>query len=406
VSHRPRESAHPEFWVPGAEPSREFLLAAACCRWPPHRSREAAIRNAASRVDDWDSFVRLASRHRVIGFVGDALGGIVDLPTPAADELTRRKAQIARQNFRFAAELARLQNAFDAAQLPVLVLKGLALAKLAFGDYQLKQARDLDLLVPLASVERAVLLLEQVGYILDFPARRLSQADLDALPRYSKEIGLFHPQRRFHVELHWRLAYNLELLKDVDAFSRPQKVALSSAINVFTLPSNDLVAYLCVHGAYHGWSRLKWLADLNALIASGASDITLLYRHAQACGAGLCAGQALILCSRLFGLQLPAELAEKLCRNGRISKLTKIAVSAMTRPEIGRDDGIRVVLGNVRLQFLIGNGWKFFQQQCRLMAVGVIDVVELPLPLPLHFLYPLLRLPLWLGRRIFGRAHK
>jgi hypothetical protein len=30
---------------------------------------------------------------------------------------------------------------------------------------------------------------------------------------------------------------------------------------------------------------------------------------------------------------------------------------------------------------------------------GVADIVRVPLPRPLHFIYPLLRLPLWLWRR-------
>jgi hypothetical protein len=50
-------------------------------------------------------------------------------------------------------------------------------------------------------------------------------------------------------------------------------------------------------------------------------------------------------------------------------------------------------------QFLLGQGWAFFAAQCRTASVGIIDVVSLPLPPYLRFLYPLLRLPLWLGRR-------
>jgi hypothetical protein len=50
-------------------------------------------------------------------------------------------------------------------------------------------------------------------------------------------------------------------------------------------------------------------------------------------------------------------------------------------------------------QFLLGQGWAFFAAQCRTASVGIIDVISLPLPSYLHFLYPLLRLPLWLWRR-------
>jgi len=52
-----------------------------------------------------------------------------------------------------------------------------------------------------------------------------------------------------------------------------------------------------------------------------------------------------------------------------------------------------------RTQFLLGQGSAFFAAQVRTAAVGIIDVISLPLPPYLHFLYPLLRLPLWLWRR-------
>ena len=37
----------------------EFLLTAACCRWPPSDERAASIRDTAKRVTDWDRFMRL-----------------------------------------------------------------------------------------------------------------------------------------------------------------------------------------------------------------------------------------------------------------------------------------------------------------------------------------------------------
>jgi hypothetical protein len=50
-------------------------------------------------------------------------------------------------------------------------------------------------------------------------------------------------------------------------------------------------------------------------------------------------------------------------------------------------------------QFLLGQGWAFFAAQCRIASIGIIDVISLPLPPYLHFLYPLSQLPLWLWRR-------
>ena len=51
------------------------------------------------------------------------------------------------------------------------------------------------------------------------------------------------------------------------------------------------------------------------------------------------------------------------------------------------------------MQFLLGGGRRNVVAQCRVMSVRLDDIVRYPLPGPLHFLYPMLRLPLWLWRR-------
>jgi hypothetical protein len=84
-----------------------------------------------------------------------------------------------------------------------------------------------------------------------------------------------------------------------------------------------------------------------------------------------------------------------------VKKLMTIALDAMTAPraETEADGGVAGVMRIVRTQFLLGQGWAFHAAQIRAMAAGPADVIRFPLPMPLHFLYPLLRLPLWLWRR-------
>ena len=49
-----------------------------------------------------------------------------------------------------------------------------------------------------------------------------------------------------------------------------------------------------MHGALHWWHRLKWLADVNALLAAKpAREVELLIGGAEARGAGRAATQAL-----------------------------------------------------------------------------------------------------------------
>jgi hypothetical protein len=379
-----------------------FVLAAACCRWPPSEARHAAVRTAACAIADWNDFLLQVNRQRVAGLVNDALSlAEIALPPAIAEKLAARAQQIAWRNLSNGAETIRLQRAFEAANIPVLVLKGVALAQLAYGSLKTKDSRDIDLLIRPDRVEAALLVLENEGYALSYPAEHLSKTQRLAVFRYAREVQLSHRDHKLRVELQWRAANNPLLLKGVDANSPAQLVWLDEGMSVRTLAQEDLFAYLCVHGAQHAWSRLKWLADLNALVAAGDGDIERLYRHAELIGAAFCAGQALLLCNRLLDLKLPPDLADEIEQDGRSERLVKMAVRTMldnrAEAQTGRSfvSKMRVILA----QFLLGKGWPFFWAEYRVEFVRILDVIDFPLPAFLHFLYPLIRLPLWLWRR-------
>jgi len=382
--------------------SPEFLLTAACCRWPPSDERAAAIRVAARKISDWGRFLSVIKNHRVAVLVFKALrAATIEIPPAALAELDAIVQTNAPRGLRLAAETVRLQSLLIEGGISNLVLKGVALERLAYDSIAAKQTRDIDLLVPPERAEQALNLLEGDGYSLSLPAKRLSAIQRRALIRHAREVELIKPGTKVRVELQWRAANNPVLLRGIDAHAAAQTVMLSEGTNVRTLAPDGLFAYLCVHGAHHAWSRLKWLADLSALIASTKPDLEQLYRHARSVGAGLCAGQALLLCQNLFGLKLPAAIAAELQTSQRCQRLVAVAMAAMAASNLAaeRDLGVRAVTRELRNQFLLGRGLRFYAVQCRLALVGVADIVRLPLPAPLHFVYPLLRLPLWLWRR-------
>jgi hypothetical protein len=379
-----------------------FLLTAACCRWPPSEKRNAAVRTAAAGVVDWNDFLRQVNRQRVAGLAYEALlSAGITAPPAIAQDLAVQAQNIARRNLSFAAETVRVQRVLETASIPALVLKGVALCQLAYGSLKIKHARDIDLLVSPDHAETAMHLLERDGYTFVLPAQHPSGKQRRALIRYSREAEFIHRDHRLRLELQWRVADNPYLLKGVDAHSATQNVTLVDNVSVRTLLPDDLFAYLCLHGARHAWSRLKWLADVSALIAAHDSDIERIYRHAQRIGAGLCAGQALLLCQRLLAMRLPPNLAEEISASRRVERLVAIALCAMTASNAPTevDGGVAGVTRSVHTQFLLGEGLAFYLAQCRVASVGPADVIRWPLPGFLHFLYPLLRLPLWLWRR-------
>jgi hypothetical protein len=75
----------------------------------------AAVRGAAE-TPDWPGVLDLARRHRVEALVQEALAAAgVDAPPPVAARLAARTHDIARRNLAMAADVVRIQHAFDAA---------------------------------------------------------------------------------------------------------------------------------------------------------------------------------------------------------------------------------------------------------------------------------------------------
>jgi hypothetical protein len=380
----------------------EFALVAVCCRWPPTAEVAAEVQQRAAGALDWRLVLRIAERHRVVGLVHHALHGAgVSCPEDVQAILKLKSASIARQNLALAAETLRLRRHFDEAGIAALVVKGASLAQRAYGSTAFKHGRDIDLVVPPANAFAALQILEGDGYALVDPARELTDAQRHAYIARGYQMELFNAPRGTRVELHWRLSENPHLLAGIDAFADGQFVPLAGGL-VRTLSDADLFAYLCVHGAIHFWFRLKWLADLNALLAAkNDAELDALYAHAQAHGAGLCAGQALLLCERLLGLRTSPVLHDVLVRDRGVRRLVAISLGCM----IGINPAAEPVLdaaqraAELRWRFMVGRGPRFLLAQCAIAITAPADVLRWPLPPPLRFIYPLVRLPSWIMRR-------
>lgn len=379
-----------------------FRLATACCRWPGDSRRDAAVTAAARDIGDWPRFLRFVRHHRIEALAHASLSSAeVPLPGDVAALLHERAQVIAQRNLAMAAETARLQGVLDAAGIPSLVLKGAALAQLAYGSLALKFSQDIDLAVAPESVDDAIGVLTRDGYRLTRPASRLDKRQRALVAAYGREIALRHPQRPFEVELRWQLVNSPSLIGGIDARAPCQNVSLGGALAVRTLLGQDLFAYLCVHGGGHGWSRLQWLADFNAFIAArDEAALRHLYRHAHNLGAGPCAMIALALCERLLGRDLPADIACDIGASARTRMAAALSLGLMTGPNVisgGRHERTtRVAL----MQWLIGASLRHYAGTLRDLSFRLDDMLAWPLPRALHWLYPLSRLPLWMWRKV------
>jgi len=200
------------------------------------------------------------------------------------------------------------------------------------------------------------------------------------------------------LELHHRLNANPHLMATLQVADARRGVSVGGA-TLRTLDEDDLFSYLCTHGAVSRWFRLKWLADIQALLSGRTPDEVLrLFEAARARGAERAAGLALQLCRRLWDLPLPAEVARRLDADRSLPWLERRCLGALEGPEIppGRFGLIRPYLMTWRLN----DSWVYRRRFLRDTFVDWELMRRLPLPRAFHFLYPLLRPISWLRRRL------
>ena len=379
----------------------EFALACACCR-PDGAARDSAVQAAASDID-WGRFARVLARHRVEGLAHEALrmAGVA-MDAPEARSLRRTATEIGAAGLRLAAESARLQAVLDEAGIANLILKGATIDRLAWGRIGLKRAWDIDLLVLPADTGRARRVLTEAGYDLTTPEAP-DEAVFETWVSLAKECVFHHRESGLVVELHWRVADAATLLPTLTARAPSQVVRLSPTLSLRTFEDAALFAYLCVHGTSHAWSRLKWLADIGAILAkrdeAGRID---LYRRARPLVAGHCPATALLLCEQLLGLPLPAALASELRANRKARRLADLALDAMTGGNGTTEIASRTLFSERILlsHLLFADGWKYLWTEGSRQSVSLHDHQRLRLPPALGFLYAPLRAPLWVWRRI------
>src|ERR1700681_921232 len=106
-------------------------------------------------------------------------------------EISSHVSEVGPDSIRYAffltGKLLRLLELFQAAEIPVIPLKGPVLAQILYGDPVLREFEDLDLLVRKRDVLRALQLLNAHGYAVD---SSLSWAPIETLIGMNCELTL------------------------------------------------------------------------------------------------------------------------------------------------------------------------------------------------------------------------
>ena len=332
-------------WVVDTLPV-EFRALTECCQanFQSSKSTPGTARRSSGVRDilpccgldlDWQRFSVLCERHRVEGLAWHGLR-VMDFAVPECviSVLLEKSREIAQDGLKAAHACDRIRSSFAVRRTPLLFLKGLAVGKLAYGDAFRKSASDIDILVSPDSLNEAASALRELGYRAVIPVCN----DVAKLRRWhglSKESTWVDISGSLRVELHTALTDHRDLLPDVGVHSPQQAVTVMPGLDLATLAQDEMLVYLCVHGASSAWFRLKWIADFAGII-SGLTDLelNLLLDRGRELGAGRSVKQALLLACFLFPLlSFEAPLAVALRRDRTAMWLARRSLAQLLAPE-------------------------------------------------------------------------
>jgi hypothetical protein len=197
---------------------------------------------------EWLDAFRVAEQERILPFfAAKTRHSGVALPVPILDEISRVESHAVRNTFRWTSELRGILEAFAAAAIPVIPLKGPMLAERIYGSIELREWRDLDLLVMRPDIDAAGSLLKKLGFTLESRPNKFHY-------RWHRGTSL--------VELHFDVLNQMEFNFDTaGAWQRATpREFLGQPVRQFA-PSDELL-YLSLHAVRHGFECLSHVLDI------------------------------------------------------------------------------------------------------------------------------------------------
>jgi len=199
-----------------------------------------------------------------------------------------------------AGELARILRLLGDAGIPVMPLKGVALAESLYGDAALRVSDDIDALVPTGNATEAFHILVSSGYQSEFTSRpRLLELNV----RYGKDCvltrqnGMYIVSLELHSALVWGGSLDRTLLEQI--WEEAQHITFRG-VPTFALSPEWELLYLALMAARHGGSSLKWWADVDRVCSRRPVDWKKANERAKLLGWEAAVRSSLEVSSRLF----------------------------------------------------------------------------------------------------------
>lgn len=360
----------------------------------------AELTARAAAVRDWPNFVEQANTHGLLPLLNRWIAAErpVAVPPEVARDVRLRTQALALGGLRITGELISLTRILEAAGVPVLALKGPALAVRAYGDVALRPQQDVDLLLHERDVDRALAALAPAGYER---VKALDSGQEAAFREVEYHHALSGPSG-ISVELHWGIIKRQFGLRVEESFwwTDPHQVPLGGT-QVRSLSNEATLVYLAIHGGKHEWHHLRWIGDVAGVARLTPMDWERVADTSVRLGTMRMTRLALALAADLLGAELP-EPAMQIARAD--SAVAPLIQAVRARVETEQPPGfVESTRFQLALRERIRDKASFVFHHA--VTPNIDDLATASLPAAWRWLYHLLR-PVRLARKWMGPGVK
>ncbi len=265
--------------------SPEETLLVCCARTKMRESDIRRVRELNDRNLDWYHIARIATQNRVGPLLYRNLkdiGQAASVPSQAMDSLKQSYHLTFARNNRFEQETREVLTNLRETGLKVIIMRGLVLAEIIFGDTALRPFTDIDLLIRKEDLPQIKLKLADLGYTL--PSDALADGYYE---RNHLHLLLVKRPNGVAAEVHWAIDHKYTLY-DIDyphIFEDAQRGKIAGTEALLLSPEDRLLC-LCAHLVKHCYYN-KFILNqpdfLSLVLASGSlvqyCDIAETVRH-------------------------------------------------------------------------------------------------------------------------------
>lgn len=343
---------------------------------------------------DWDLFVKLSLHHRVFPLIYLGIQKINDIPSDTFVKLAYYYKRNTFYMLNLAAQMEFVSRKFADKDIPILFIKGPVLAQELYGDLALRPSSDIDVIIPKNDLQRTESFLLEEGFVKDEYIKSI----LGDWKWRHHHFTYIHPDKGIKLEVHWRLNPGPSKEPSFKELWLSRRKSVLFNQDIYYLGREELFIFLITHGARHGWSRLRWLNDIDYLIRQGFDNrsLNMLIRKYQLTRI---TGTTFILVNTLLNTPIQPHFekyitsySKELANNTLFYLKNMISLHNYPLPEEVEEYHskylYKVKSKRQKVMFLLSN-----------LHPYPIDYDTLNLPQILHFLYFPLRPFLWIWRK-------